>query len=234
MIILAPAEHGKTEILTKFKNIESVCISADFNGYIFSDIARDMESGKIKTIMIPDFLRIVKKKHSTQANALTTISSITEEGWRGKLPSGYLPNKVLRANVITALTQDELKDKRHKWAKTGFLSRFLPVSYSYNVQTKNRIRDYIRTENYTQEKAYDFKLPEPTPIHLNPDNAQELQSITLEIVDKENILGFRIQRQLQVLAKANALMNQRSTVTNGDVQTIKELTKLVNFSFNQI
>jgi hypothetical protein len=37
----------------------------------------------------------------------------------------------VKANMITAITDWELKDRRHGWVKMGFLSRFILFSYSY-------------------------------------------------------------------------------------------------------
>jgi len=37
--------------------------------------------------------------------------------------------------LITAVTDEALRDARHGWAKMGFLSRFVVFSYSYNIST---------------------------------------------------------------------------------------------------
>ena len=37
--------------------------------------------------------------------------------------------------MITAVTDEALRDARHGWAKMGFLSRFVVFSYSYNIST---------------------------------------------------------------------------------------------------
>jgi len=114
LLLLAPPEHGKSELLKKFAFIPSVRISSDFNSFIFADIVGDYQAGRAKTLVVPDLLRLVKRKYSTQANALSIINAITEEGWIGKLPLGQTVDKPVVMNVIAALTMDELMDKRHK------------------------------------------------------------------------------------------------------------------------
>lgn len=234
-IVLAPPEHGKSELLKKFARIESVRITSDFNTHIFESLAVESELGKAKTIIIPDFLRIVKKKYSTQTNAITIISAITEEGWTGTLPLGRKVTTPIQMNVITAMTEDELKDKRHKWAKIGFLSRFLPISYKYKEETKSLIRQYIKSRMYTTEGFHYFKIPENKIDVALPQNiANEIEKITLDIAEKENIFGFRLERQLQTLAMANAIASNRGIVNEEDVNIIKSLSKYINFRFNEI
>lgn len=235
MMIIAPVEHGKTEILKKFAFIEEVKLTTDFNTFLFCDFAIDFQSGKKKTLMIPDFLRIVKKKYSTQSNSLTILNAITEEGWSGKLPMGQVIDKPIRANVITALTADEMQDKRHKWSKLGFLSRFIPLSFSYKNNTKQQIREYIKDRVYQDDKFYDFELPkEKIDIVLPKELAIELEKISINIAEENNITGFRLQRQLQVLCMSNALLNNRQMVINSDVEVIREIAKFINFKFKEI
>jgi len=234
-MILAPPEHGKSEILKKFAKISSVRITSDFNTFVFEEIATESMLGKIKTIMIPDFLRVVKKKYSTQATSLTILNAITEEGWVGKLPTGRVVDKPVHLNVITALTMDELKDKRHRWAKMGFLSRFLPISYTYKNETVNLIRGYIKSRMYHTEDFHTFKIPESDIEIAHGSNiADMVEKITLDISEKENIMGFRLERQLQVLCMANAIASGRTITTEEDVEIIKRLSKYINYRFSPI
>ena len=236
LMIIAPPEHGKSELLKKFAFVNSVKITSDFNTYFFSDFATEFELNQKRTLIIPDFLRIVKKKYSTQSNVLTILNAITEEGWIGKLPLGQVINKPIKANVITALTQDEMIDKRHKWTKVGFLSRFIPLTFSYNMETKQQIREYIKDRIYQNDNPYDFELDltKKIDVTLPKEMAKKIEKITLDISAESNLTGFRLQRQLQVLAMANALTNSRNVVTDIDIEVIKEITKFINFNFRPI
>ena len=234
-IIVAPPEHGKTEIQKKFAFIESVRISTDFDSHKFTDMAMEYQAGKLKTIIIPDFLRIVKKKYSTQSNSLTIMNAITEEGWTGRLPLGQSINKPIHMNILTALTEDTLRDKRHKWTKMGFLSRFVPLSFSYFEKTKSQIMEYIKDRIYNVENPYDFEVPKnKIDVSLPKAMANQIQNISLDIMKDTNLLGFRLQKQLQTLSMANAVCNNRNLVISDDLDVIKEISKFINFSFNKI
>lgn len=235
MVLCAPSEHGKSEILKKFINISTVKISSNFDTTVFLDIVPEIELRKLKTLMILDFLRVTKRKYSTQANSLTILSALIEEGWHGNLPLGRRVDKPIRANLITALTEDDLRDKRHKWAKTGFLSRLLPITYRYRDETKSMIREYIKDRKYIDDTLLEFELPpQPLDIELPHDIANKLESISLDITNSTNLLGFRLQRQLQVLAMSNALMSGRIMVTEDDYKVIKRVSKHINFRFNAV
>jgi hypothetical protein len=238
VMLMAKAESGKTEILKKFAFIKSVKYTTEFNTNIFIDFAMEFQAGNKKTIMIPDFLRVTKRKYSTQANSLTIINAITEEGWSGKLPLGQTIDKPINANLITAITKDEINDKRHKWAQIGFMSRFLPITFSYNNDTKQLIRSYIKDRVYHTDIALDFEIPkEKVDIALPKkfaNDIEEISKIVLSNLEDDNLCGFRLQRQLQVLAMSSALSNQRNIVSEGDIEVVREVVKFINFKFEEI
>lgn len=238
IIIVAPPEHGKTEILKKYQNISTNFVTSDFNTFIFADFVREYESGLKTTITIPDFLRAVKKKYSSQSNILTTLNTITEEGWTGTLALGQKVKNPIKANVLTSITKDEIMDKRFRWTSMGFMSRFIPLSYSYKEQTKDGIRDYIKSRNYISDDPYDFSIPrEKVDITLPRQIAIEIEDLSKYIareINSQNFTGFRTQRQLQTLAMASALSNQRTMVNNDDLEVVREISKFINFDFKKI
>lgn len=238
IILLAPVEHGKSEILKKFAFVNSVKLTSNFDTPVFCEFAMEYLLGNKRTLIIPDFLRVTKRRYSTQAGSLTILNSMTEEGWIGSLPLGQKIDKPIKANLITAITRDEIIDKRHKWAQIGFLSRLIPLSFSYNQDTKDLIRNYIMDRVYHTDNPYTFEVPKEKVDVILPKNlAKEIDKISAHILIKlkeRNTTGFRLLRQLQVLAMANALINKRNMVIEQDIDTIKEITKFINFNFVEL
>lgn len=238
IMLIAPPEHGKTEVIKKFSFIESVHATADFNTFVFAEYASSFSAGKLRTILIPDFLRVVSKKYNTQSNCLTIMNSITEEGWVGKLPLGQTIDKPIHANIITSLTSDSLKDKRRKWASMGFLSRFVPLTFSYKETTKENVRSYIQDRVYHTDEPYVFDVPrESKDVLLRKQDAENVLRVSKDIMiafGMTNYTGFRLQRQLQGLCMANALSNGRNMTTDQDVETIRNISKFINFDFQKI
>lgn len=238
IMILAPPEHGKTEIIKKFAFVTSVKIISDFNSFHFADYANDYQSKQKATIMIPDFLKVVNKKQGTRAQALGILNAITEEGWIGKLPMGQQITEPIHANVITALTEDKIRDKRYMWTRSGFMSRFLPLSYKYNDKTKTIIRQYIKDRSYHTDDPIDMKLElDKIDVALPQDIAIKIEKITLGILDdfsRQNYTGFRLQKQLQTLCMASALYSRRPIVNQDDLDTVEAISRHINFDFNSI
>ena len=238
IMLIANPESGKTTILSKFANVPSVKFTTDLNTNMFVDFCYEYQANLKKTIIIGDFLRITSKKHSSQKNILTILNACMEEGYTGKLPMGQYIEKKITANLITSITQDEVSDKRHKWSQLGFMSRLLPVTYAYNNETAEKIMQYIKDRVYHQDKPFEFIIEkEKVDIMLSSNFADDLEVIKSEVLSKlkeTNLYGFRLQRQFQVLAMANALASKRNVVTKDDVDMIREISKFINFEYTRI
>lgn len=238
LLILAPPEHGKTAIMLKLSQIDTVKTITDFNTFQFQDFVNDYIADKKRTIIIPDFLKVMRKKYSTQQNAIGIINAITEEGWIGKLPLGQSVDRRINANVITALVPQEIKDKRRKWSQLGFLSRFVPLSFSYSDVTKEMIRGYIKDRNYRSEVPIKAEIGvSQNFVYLPKTMAEMIENIALGTLLRfkdTDLTGFRLQRQLQVLAMSSALSKGREEVNEEDVNLIKEISHFINFDFNMI
>lgn len=235
MLLVAKPEHAKSEILKAFSSTKSVFYTSDFNTYYFSNFANQYLKGDKKTIVIPDFLKVVKKKLSTQQVSLTLLNSITEEGFTGQIQGGGWIDEPVIANVITAITEREMRDKRHKWAELGFLSRFVPLSYSYTEKTLDQIRDFIRQRNYRFDKTHKLEVPyQKVNVELPENIASQLQELTITIAKSNKLTGFRLQKQLQTLTMAEAVLNKRTMVIQSDLDVILELSKYINYDFTKI
>lgn len=238
VMILAPPEHGKTEIIMKFALVEVVKIISDFNSYQFADFASEYQAKQKSTIMIPDFLKVIRKKHATQAHSLGILNAIMEEGWIGKLPLGQTITEPIQANLITALTQNEIRDKRHKWQDTGFMSRFLPLSYGYTDDTKDEIRSYIRNRMYQKDEPISLKMDmSKVNIAMPPEIARKVEHLTLSTmakISRRDLTGFRLQKQLQVLCMASALSAGKTMADDNDFNAVKEISRFINFDFNKV
>ena len=113
-----------------------------------------------------------------------------------------------------------------RWYEMGFLSRAIPLTYSYSTRTKIRIYKHIaESEDITQIPAKKIWLPKkPVYVKPNPELNMKLIELSMEMEKWEKVYGFRRQEQLQVLMMANALKNKRRHVTEEDYETIVELS----------
>ncbi len=233
MLIIAPPESGKSEMLLHFRKNRGVKVPTDITAYkILEQYGDDMAKGKIKHLIIPDLITPVSKKQETAVQFVGFLNALIEEGvinYQSFLITKNYANRPARVGLLTSITPEYLKDTRHRLINAGFMSRLLPVCYSYNESTVGRIRQYLASRNYHQDGSIEVNLPRAEKVIELP------LPMTERIVERASILGqatqtygFRYQRQLQVLAMANALKCRRDVVTEEDVETILRLSLLMN------
>lgn len=233
LLIIAEPESAKTDMLTSFKNNQGVKVPTDITAYkILEQYGDDMSEGRIKHLIIPDLITPVSKKQDTATQFVGFLNALIEEGvldYQSYLIQRDYHNKPARVGLITSITPEYLKDTRHRLIKAGFMSRMLPVCYSYTEATIGRIRQYIANRSYHQDGCINLNLP-------SEDKAIELPlALTERIMERASVLGqaiktygFRYQRQLQVLMMASALKNGRDVVTQEDADTVFRLSFLMD------
>jgi hypothetical protein len=142
----------------------------------------------------------------------------------------------VKCGVITAITGEELSDQRHNWGRIGFLSRIVPFSYSYGIETVRKVFDSILGLDYLAE--YDIELKripkQDKEIKLPKKYAQAILPSTTTIAQAQETYGFRLQKQFQALMQASALERGRKAVGSADVDRVLHLMNWVNFNENQI
>ena len=81
LIIIAKPESGKTEVMKKFEICKNVAYLSDVTAFgIQRDFLGKIESGEVRHIMIPDFLKPLARKESTVNSFITMMDSLIEEG----------------------------------------------------------------------------------------------------------------------------------------------------------
>ena len=123
----------------------------------------------------------------------------------------------------------------------GFMSRMLPVSYDYGVNAQIDIHHSIARREYLGTGTIRLDLPkEDLEVSLELAEAEELVNLTALLKglnaknSPESVYGFRLQKQLQRLAMANAIRDKRDIVTQSDVDYIRSLASCINLEYYPI
>jgi hypothetical protein len=233
LIIIAKPESGKTEALKKFIPNRNVAYLSDVTAYgIERDYLAKIESGEVRHIIIPDLLKPLSRKESTVKTFVTMMNALIEEGIASA--STYAlrrtSEKHVKCGLITAITDEVFNDKRHGWNRLGFLSRIVPFSYSYGMDSVKRVFDSILGLGYLEEHDIELKVPkEDKKVRLPKRFAQEILPSTTTIAKAQNTYGFRLQKQFQALLQASALEKGRTCVSSKDVDRVLHLMNWVNF-----
>jgi hypothetical protein len=241
LLIIAKPESGKTEVLKKFIANKNVAYLSDVTAFgIERDYFSKIESGEIRHIIIPDLLKPLSRKESTVRTFITSMNGLIEEGIASI--STYATQRMtpknekhVKCGIITAITGEELRDQRHNWGRLGFLSRIIPFSYSYTMQTVKKVFDSILGLRYLKEHDIELRIPkEDRKVTLPRRYAQAILPSVTAIAQAEDAYGFRLQKQFQALLQASALQRGRRTVTSRDVDRILPLMNWVNTDENPI
>lgn len=239
LLIIAKPESGKTEALKKFIPNKNVAYLSDVTAFgIERDYLPKIETGEIRHIIIPDLLKPLSRKESTVKTFITCMNALIEEGVSSvsTYATRRTSEKQVKCGIITAITGDELRDQRHNWGRIGFLSRIVPFSYSYGMQTVRKVFDSILGLDYLAEYNIELKrIPkQDREIRLPRKYAQAILPSTTTIAQAQETYGFRLQKQFQALMQASALERGRKAVNSVDVDRVLHLMNWVNFDENPI
>ena len=245
ILVSARVESGKTELMKK-ANLgidRGIAYLSDMTAWGIQNKYLDkLMLGEIKTIVVPDLITPLSRSSETVETLVSFLNGLIEEGIcelqtyarsiRLELP--------VRCNLITSIAKEYLEDRRHRWNRIGFLSRVMPVSYEYGASSVYAIMQSIASRAYREESIFnDLVFPtESVEIELPAPIAQRVATYAPQVIDAgrhaQALYGFRLQKQLQTLCMANALLEGRNTVTGADFDTIVVLGDFMNFNYRQI
>jgi hypothetical protein len=233
LLIIAKPESGKTEVLKKFIPNKNIAYLSDVTGYgIERDYLPKIETGDIRHIIIPDLLKPLSRKESTVKAFVTSMNALMEEGFASAstYATRRTTDKPAKCGLVTAITGEELRDQRHNWGRLGFLSRIVPFSYKYGIETVKRVFDSILGLDFLQEPDIELRIPkEEKKITLPRRYARAILPSTTAIAQAQETYGFRLQKQFQALLQASALEKGRRSVNSRDVDRLLPLMNWVNF-----
>ncbi len=238
LLICAEPEAGKTEETKKGTALDGVLFLSDASAYgVLREYGDALAEKKIRHIIIPDLRSPLSKRWETSHSFVAFLNSMTSEGIvevrtyamskRYEVP--------VKCGVITCITPRELNDSRHKWLDIGFMSRLLPVSWSYSQASKVEIFKFIQSKGYTGDQAWEWEMPkEDVGVEMDPDLAGQLLPYTYEYAQARDTYGFRYQKHLQRMLMASAIADGRAAVNQGDVDKVTGLTTYLNLGKSQI
>jgi hypothetical protein len=251
VLLTALPEAGKTELVMRFAENKGCVVLSDCTAFgIMRDYGKKIKDGDIRHLIIPDLVKPLSRGKDTVHGLISFFNSLIEEGVLGIstyaetiIPKDSQTDKV-KCGLIGTLARGILEDGRHQWGKMGFMSRLVPISYDYSTSTIMQIHSAIAKQEYHENTPIIVKLPDSdVEIILESQEADELVKLTTALVglgqsgsssNPEKVYGFRLQKQLQRLAMANALKNCRDRVVAEDVEQIIDLSAYINLNYNQI
>jgi hypothetical protein len=237
LLIVAKPESGKSSAMKMYRENRGVVLISDCTAYgLTRDILPKIISGEVKSIMIPDLITPLSKQTKTRQSFTAFLNNLIEEGVAKITTYSTIWNKDVKANVITAVTNEALRDARHNWARMGFLSRFIIFSYSYKISTVMEIFDnYSQYGLHLETKKTKIKIPKKSvKVELTTELADKLNPIAIRIGEQFSLYGFRAKINFRSVLKSLAYLNGRKTVTQKDSEEFLGLADFMNLKYNAI
>ena len=241
LLILSQVEGGKSLMATQFRQNDGVVCPHDATAYgIIKDYKDQLVNGHIKHLIFPEFVFPLARKKETVSTFIAFLNGLIEEGIDtiNTYATSFRLRKPIRAGVIACLARSEFAWRKRYWIQIGFLSRFLPVSYSYSETVEKAVFEAIFTgKKDIRSISLNFQkgaviLPPDIARKLNP-KAKKIAA-ALSIKGAVEIAGFRAQQHLQRMVKALALSRGKSVVDEADVQALMDLAEFMNLDCKEI
>lgn len=221
VVLIAPQESAKTEMLKYFRGTRSLEFFSDLTSYGIYEFKSEIENEKLRHIVILDLVRIMSHPRTTSERTIQTIASLIEDGQMTVADGGGVSwrNEKLvlpRIGSLMGVTPEIYYRKRKMFRDTGFMSRFLPVRYTFSDSTAKQVHFAIRNGNKKPE-PHPLILPEKRMKAVIPDKIAKLvQNSAYDLGHQESTWGFRWHRSLRALIKAHAISENRFNVEESD------------------
>lgn len=234
LLVVASVGAGKSDLLSKFneKYVESVLYCTDITAFaLHNKYGKKLKAGQIRHVVIPDLLTPLNKAKEQADHFITFINGMIEEGVARveSAKSSFIVQSPIRVGFITSLARKELKMRRDKWASVGFLSRMLPISFAYSIETVAEIFDSITDRQYLTDRPSVVPLPPDTEIVLPKNISLACIPLANQLKDSNDEYGFRRLKQIQTFLMGHALMNGRVIVEDADLEAFCEIVPFVGY-----
>lgn len=207
LLLLAPPELGKTELMKKFRKNRGVHVLRRFTACGF---IKDLLSGRMPLlfksakilghILTYEFVNAFTYKASSVNSTIELINAYTEDGLSNE-SSYWIEGDALddfenlKGGVIAGInpfgffTSQKTRNVKANLYKGGLISRFLVASYTISEAIKSKIFDSITQGEYRTDRNFRDLIIENFPkkrVHviLPRRYAQEIRELASEIAEE--------------------------------------------------
>lgn len=229
-LLIAPAGGGKTIKLELLSQFDFVKYTHDITPKPLMQFLDQVERGELKYLVIPDYISTLGHSKRTVELARGIFRSMVEEGIKDVDVFGMDRhfNRKLKAGLVSGITPEYFNANSRVWKNDGFLSRFLPFSYSHSPKTVEKVLTNIRDKKDTINSfkiMIKKKAKEPS---RNEEIDTKIKLISYELLESKGDLPYRRYIQLVALCNASAVLRGSSTVENRDVELVRALAGYIN------
>lgn len=248
LLLIAKPESAKTRVMEDL-GIKGTYTTNNITSHsIAYKILPKAHEGKLKHVIIPDFLNAIEKDSRTAKSTVNLFKTLMEEGVTSLdqfyIKTEHVYKPPVKCGLITGITTTGYYGEYNPvtqrceggvkgyWKKIGLLSRFVPFSYQYELSKLDKIFESIRNEGHEKKADKQTIKYRVSVVKGNPDLFKRLEIVSITVGSKIGCYGLRLQKSLQYLAKANAVLRDDDKVTQDDIDKIMKLANWINYDFN--
>lgn len=247
MIVSDRPEAGKSVLVNQFSKVDGIVVLNDstWQGLI-QRYKTELVEGKIKHIIMPEFLAPISRNQTTVGSFLANIQQLIEDGYQ-QSHTGFLHvdlKEPVVVGVIACLPKPAFYLNRTRWMQGGLLSRFLVVSYDYNSNTIDAIFESIMERQYLEATGITVNFKEVVDVKLPHSIASQCKALALDTTERsrnsKGLYGFRQLESVQRLVMANVVLDKAQgadrepTATQADFDKVEAISYLFNEQFNEL
>jgi hypothetical protein len=247
MLVSDRPEAGKTTLVNKFRRVDGIAVISDGTAKgILESFKTDLESGKLKHLIIPEFLAPISRNQNTVNSFIATIQILIEDGFQ-RIDTGFMHQNYKtprRIGVIACLPKPAFMANRVKWTASGLMSRFLVVSYNYSFEAIDKILESIMLRQYAVENDIDLRFNDKVSIELPYEVALLCKDLSMRSTEKarnsRGMYGFRQLESVQRMVMANVILEKAQgidrpyIVDKHDFEKVDAVSYLFNEEFNEV
>lgn len=239
-LLCAPVDSGKTTwIMDRFLDSPGVhrtnmCTRIGLARWLFAQ----KRWTRYHHLMIPD-LTAPLAGHGESAVAFQGfLMALVYEGITDyhsfHLPQLQLPGPVT-IGLVAGIAPSVLKQRKQDWADTGFLRRFLPLSFSYTDKQQETIRMLCLYGRNVQPAPIIIPNISSQTVTVSDDVIAPLALLTDTLLSSNNGVrgthtqGHTLVEMLRSLVLAHALRRGVTAAESQDVATIIRLSPYINY-----
>lgn len=231
-LLIAKAGLGKTLKLEKLRKFPFVYYTVDITPKKVLDFLDRVDKGEKKFLVIPDYIATLGHSRKTVDLFRSLMRSVIEEGLTDIDAYGLERHytKKVRCGLISGITPEYFSQNSRIWKNDGFLSRFIPFSYSHTPITIEKVLERIRT-NMGENQKFELKVKtkgvkEP---FVNDDMDIRIKNIMYESgLVAQGEAPYRAYIQISTLAKASAVLRDSKKVEIEDMDLVRALSQFIN------
>jgi hypothetical protein len=224
IMLIAEQESAKTEALKYFRGTTTLLYLSDLTSRGLTAHHKEIQDGILRHVVLLDLVRILAHGKGVSERTIQTLASLMEEGESENADAGGITRweGFPKIGALMGITPSFFKNRKGRWRQTGFLTRFIPISFNYKPETVREIHSAI-ANGHSLPPPHPEKLPQANVlIKCSSEYSRVLSQRAITLGANMKTYGFRYHRILRALAKGLALMEGRGQVTKTHIHRVLE------------